>query len=123
MTKQYILDHPFPEMKVNPMTKEVEVDEDVIIAWLEAYRAHCEESAWQSVDEQLPGRWDDYPLSRNCFLFNGKEYLIGFYSYAHSQWESDEYAPIEGITHWCPLPPTPQKIPANAPQTPQEEKI
>jgi len=94
-----------------------------LFALMQAYHDHCEESAWQSVDEQLPGRWDDYPLSRNCFLFNGKEYLIGFYSYAHSQWESDEYAPIEGITHWCPLPPTPQKIPANAPQTPQEEKI
>jgi len=81
----------------------------LVVKLLDNYAAHCEESAWVDVNDSLPERWDGYPLSRNCFLFNGKEYLMGFYSYAHSQWESDEYAPIEGVTHWRPLPKNPGK--------------
>ena len=89
---------------------------------MQAYADHCNESAWVDANERLPERYEGYPLTRNCLLFDGKEYLFGFYSYAHSQWESDEFAPLERITHWRPLPAPPKKIPANAPQTPQEEE-
>lgn len=86
-----------------------EIDYDEIYRCMQAYADRCEESAWVSVHERLPERWAGYPVTRNCLLFDGEEYLIGFYSYAHSQWETDDYAPIEGVAHWRPLPKPPKQ--------------
>lgn len=62
---------------------------------------------WISVEERLPDREEGYPVSRNCFVFDGKKYSMAFYSYAHEQWESATSYDFVDVTHWMPLPKPP----------------
>lgn len=59
---------------------------------------------WKKVSKELPS------TETEVLIWNGIYLKIGTYEWwdPHYQWLSSEWMEIKGVTHWMPLPKTPE---------------
>lgn len=70
-------------------------------------------SKWIPVEDTLPLNAWGAPVFNSIQVLTWSEYhggdpVVGYYLYEERQWYYDA-GPLDGITHWTPFPPTPDK--------------